>query len=310
MKNALYRALRLVVATVLLVYVLTMIDFDTLLYILKGIDLRYLIAVLVSSVVAVLLSTYRWSILLRPLGLEVPMKTLVKFFMVGNFFNMIMPSIIGGDVMRVYELGGHSNRRIDSFSSVLVDRLSGLWACFAIAAFSLCLRWGLFSDQMISLLVLCCSAVFFITTLSLFSQRLEDAVSSLVSFLNLRSLEGKIMKPIYSMRAYRSHKKVILKAFNVSLIIRALGIINVYVLSLSVGWSVSVEYFFVFVPVINILTTIPVSLNGIGVREGAFIYLFSSIGTSATDAFTLSFLSFSWMVLSSLFGAPYYIFRR
>jgi len=73
-----------------------------------------------------LASSLRWQLLARPLGFELPVWRYAGFYFVGMFFNLFLPTSVGGDVLRAWYLDGGSGRRLKAFLSVFVDRLSGL----------------------------------------------------------------------------------------------------------------------------------------------------------------------------------------
>ena len=97
------------------------------------------------------------------------------------------------------------------------------------------------------------------------------------------------------------------KALLVSFFIQILSILVIYVISLSVHVNVSIIPLFLFVPLINILIMLPVSIGGIGLQEGAFIYFFSRVGITAQEALTVALLFRGITILVSLPGGILYI---
>src|SRR5207253_2317310 len=78
-------------------------------------------------------SAARWRLLARPLGFHSPLGAFIRFYFVGMFFNLLLPTSVGGDVVRAWYLDGGSGRRMPAFLSVLVDRLSGLLILLSLA---------------------------------------------------------------------------------------------------------------------------------------------------------------------------------
>jgi hypothetical protein len=101
----------------------------------------------------------------------------------------------------------------------------------------------------------------------------------------------KCLEKLYiSCNNYKRNKEAINRALLLSFFIQALSILTIYVLSYSIGLQISLIHFFVFVPLINVLIMLPVSIGGIGVQEGAFIYFFSQVGVTSDEALTVALL--------------------
>jgi uncharacterized membrane protein YbhN (UPF0104 family) len=122
----------------------------------------------------------------------------------------------------------------------------------------------------------------------------------------------KSINPFYtSLMGYKIKKKILVKALILSLIIQAVSIMEVYLLSIAIGLSVPIIYFFIFVPIINAVSAIPVSISGLGVREAGFAALFNmfflQLGVTSDHAVSLSLLIFAVMILVNLIGGIEYV---
>ncbi|NQT37216.1 MAG: flippase-like domain-containing protein, partial [Planctomycetes bacterium] len=96
-------------------------------------------------------------------------------------------------------------------------------------------------------------------------------------------------------------------AFLISVVYQTVGIVCTYLVGLSLGLNVPLGYYFVSVPIIWLLTMLPIAINGIGVREGGFVLFFTAAGASTADALLLSFLTFAQLLLIGLFGGVLYL---
>src|SRR3970040_3035733 len=104
------------------------------------------------------------------------------------------------------------------------------------------------------------------------------------------------------MMLYTGEPVVLLKAFGVSFIIQFMSITIFYLISKGLDMTVSIGYFFLFVPIAVTISMIPISLSGLGLREGAFVYLFTKVGATDAQALTVSLVYFAAMVLLGLIG--------
>jgi len=106
---------------------------------------------------------------------------------------------------------------------------------------------------------------------------------------------------------YKGEPQVLLKAFLISFVVQIKGVVIFYLISRGFGLNVSIGYFFMFVPIAVSISMIPISLSGLGLREGAFVYLFSKVGMTSAQALSISLAGFAIMVLLGLVGGVEYI---
>src|SRR5262249_41831335 len=78
-------------------------------------------------------SALRWQLLAQPLGFQRSLGQFVRYYFIGMYFNLLLPTSVGGDVVRAWYLDGRSGRRLPAFLSVFVDRFSGLRVLLALA---------------------------------------------------------------------------------------------------------------------------------------------------------------------------------
>jgi len=117
----------------LLALILREIGWREILSALQGAQLSYLAVAFAISLAGILLRAHRWQVLLAALGMEAPLSRLTELYFVGTFFNSVLPTGIGGDVVRIYELSKESDRPTESIGTVLLDRATGFLALFLMA---------------------------------------------------------------------------------------------------------------------------------------------------------------------------------
>ncbi len=263
--------------------------------------LVFLLAVFL-YILASFLSSLRWKLLI-PQSLKT--KKLFSLYMIGSFFNICMPGIVGGDAVKAYYLNNElkvvKDEKSDelphstiAIASVFMDRYVGLFSLMIIGLVALPFALKYLPDQRLK---------WFLPVIFVF------LVSGSAIFLKFRIGGGiKFLSTIYDyFRLYINKKDVLLKAFFYSVIIQIMGIFSVY--SLSQGLSINISFLslFIFIPIISLISTIPVSISGIGVREGVFAFLFGQIGIQSATAVSLSLLWFLSTVFASILGLVEYI---
>jgi uncharacterized membrane protein YbhN (UPF0104 family) len=242
-------------------------------------------------------STVRWQVLARALGFDRPLRQLTGMYYIGMYFNLLLPTSVGGDVVRAWYLDGGSKRRLAAFASVFLDRLSGLlvllgMACVALVASPLDLpAW-------VSLFVW------------------GSAGGSLVALAALPLLAGHGAKGATrrerfgaALAAIRSPRVLLLTTL-LSLWVQAANVAIVWLVGLSIGAPVDWTYYWIMVPMVSLLTMLPVSVNGIGVRDWGMKLFLAPLGVREGTALTLAFLWFAVSAVASLAGGFVYLFGR
>jgi uncharacterized membrane protein YbhN (UPF0104 family) len=251
-------------------------------------------------------SSLRWQWLARPLGFSQPLRRYLAFYYIGMFFNLVLPTSVGGDVVRAWYLAGGPGRRLDAFLSVFVERLSGLLvllaiACTAAAVCPLALPWwvpwsvwGLTAAGLLAV-----PALLVLARLPCPAARLQGLHARLVRFAGQLAAAGRL---------YLRHPRLLVSTTLLSGVVQVANILLVWVIGLAVGARVPAGYYWIVVPLVAILTLLPVSLNGMGIREGAMVMLLAPLGVGSGTAVSLAFLWFAAVAAASLTGVGPYLF--
>lgn len=264
----------------------------------------YLIACLLVIFLGEILHALRWRILLKCKGIEVSIVKLLYFNFVGLFFNLFSPGAIGGDAVRMYQMSRHAQNTSEAVASVFMDRGIGFFTLLCIAPIIV-----LFSAKQTEM-----STLFPPVILLSFT-----SIASIFILIRLKKLmqrwnpvnDGTFYKAIIRyfdvFDGYRTNKKLILFAMIISLGIIFLGIATTYFISHGLGLYIPFSYFVIFVPIIFLITVIPISINGLGVREGAFVFFFAKAGLSTPEALSISLISYVLTLLFGMIGGMVYV---
>ncbi len=242
------------------------------------------------------ISAARWKILAKPLGLERPFRHFLGLYFIGMYFNLVLPTSVGGDVVRALYLNRHTGRRMTAFLSVFIDRLSGLVVLVALAAAATVLSpvplpWWI----NVSVAAAAAGATVGLILLPYLARhRLLGAKYATLAD-ELRVSLRMLLRPL---------------PLFLSLIVQGANVILVWLIGLGIGLSVPISYYGILVPMVSLLTLLPVSINGMGVREGATLLFLKHLGVATSAAVSLSFLWFSVTAVVSLCGGGVYLFGR
>lgn len=282
---------KLLVSSGLLYFVISKTGADKVIASLRGIDpLAFLLAVSL-YIFAIYLSSVRWRLLLHE-GFE--LRKLFSLYFIGSFFNHLLPGIIGGDAVKAYYLYKDTGKGAPAIASVFMDRYIGFTALMfvGLAAFPFGLRYfrGSYIEWILPLMVF----LFLLGSFVIFGLNVGRRIRLLSGFYDYFSL-------------YKGKRTVILKTFLLSLVVQVVIVFAVYVLSLGLEVDVPLLPLFIFVPIISTISSVPISISGLGVREASFVLLFGSLGITPAQATAVSFAYFLSVATGSLPGLIEYL---
>ena len=253
----------------LIFYILQGIDVAKLLLTIKSADVYLLIIAFLSNGINIIFRIYKWQIILIVQKIYVPFKILLIFSFTSAFFSIFLPTAYGGDIIRAYDVSKFSNKRLESVTSILVDRGSGALALFLITAFALLFGHNLIQDIRIISFIIGVLLLILIFTIIIF---IENKIIIKIITSN------KIIKNIYNtFNIYRYHKRKSIEILILSLLAQVIAILYYPLIAYSFGLDVPLVYFLIVIPIILVILMLPISIGGIGVREGAFIFFFKKL---------------------------------
>jgi uncharacterized protein (TIRG00374 family) len=233
-------------------------------------------------------SAYRWRVLLRPKGVDVPTARLFVFYMVGMFANNFMPGGLGGDAVKAYSLyrqGGSGNIAV---ASVFVERFCGILALSALGAVASAAMLLAGKPPLMPLLVLGFVLLLAAAAAMVWSVRLARLLRWLLAAVAPRLIRDRAIQLVDTVHSYRDDWRVLLRALAISVLLQAMIALFYSLVGLALGIPVPVLYFLLFLPMVTMITLLPISLGGLGVREIAMVYLFATVGVSSEDMLSIS----------------------
>lgn len=301
-KKSVKTILRLGISVLLIAYLLSIADLGAIQESLKSASIWYLLIALALFFFRIPISAYRWKIILASKGILVPLHTLTYFYLVGTFFNMFLPTVIGGDIMRGYECAKFSGQTSDSATSVVIERILGFLSLFMICWISLPFALKILEGTNVLFIIGLSSFTFFCLLAILFNRRLMALILRLSRRFSRWNVEQKLGILYNSLHAFTASRSLLVKAFAISLVFQFLTIVSTFFISEALGLGVSLIYFLIVMPIIWVIMMVPISISGLGVREAAFILFFTQIGVPYDDALILSLLFFGLSVIVALMG--------
>lgn len=277
-------------------------DLRLLSNVLLEVDFRHFAIVLTISIVSMIVSAYKWQSLLVADSIDCGLWTLVRYYLIGIYFNNFLPTSIGGDAMRAWLVSARYGQGLSAITSVLAERFSGLVALLLVAG-TLSLEGNLFPMQR----WLGAGLLFAVLALAVLVKGIWWKPLLAPFPDNFRT---KIENFFATLSKYRTDRRVMFTMGWTSLIYPFLvGIVYYYA---GRAFSVYIPFFDLVVisSLVTLLTLVPVSLNGLGLREGGFVYLLGLQGVPQAQALSLPLLVFGLTLLLSLVGGVFLLFER
>ena len=302
-------ALKILLSLALFAYVVAKVSPRDILATIRPANPRILLAAAALFLFSNLLGSWLWARLLRAQGVPIPYRKAASYYFVGLFFNNFLPSNIGGDIARISDASKHATHVSPVFSATLMDRLIGVLAIAfvaVVASFAAFHRFHLYAIYVATFLVFLVALGLFI---AVFHRGVLMAFEWPFRVIGAHSVERGIARLFDDLHGYRNEAGTLVTAIAASTLVQISRVLVHYLVGLAVGVRVAMGYYFLFVPVLAALVSLPISLNGLGIREGAGVVLFQVAGMTKEQAFTVPFLTYLVSVLISLLGGLIFVSR-
>ncbi|MBN1480450.1 TIGR00374 family protein [candidate division KSB1 bacterium] len=297
---------RIAVSLTLVSYVFYKAGLNQIWGTLKQTDIRFLLISIVMTPILVFVSAWKWQVILKALAIRVSILRCFWLYIVGYFFNSVLPTNVGGDVVRAYALGKSTERPAEAFSSVFVERFTGLSVLLfmAILAFGLALR-QLWSVWLTVALMICLVGYLSILITILnpkilhwFSRRVRISAAQKV-FVKL----GKFQKATLSLK---NNTSAFTFAIVNSFLFYILAVVNVYASALAFRAPITFLDALIITPIVMVITMIPISIGGIGLAEGAYFFVFGRMGIPGAVGLSVALLLRAKALVAGVVGGFYY----
>ena len=243
-------------------------------------------------VVGQLLCAWRWQLLAAIIKLRGPLSEFLRYCFIGIFTNLFVPGLLGGDAARAFYLGRRHGNIGEAIASTVADRAYGLMGLFWLAALAaITMNHGTLTPQVIQ------------STIAVGAVTVAGYLASPL-IARLIPIAPRVIRRALGIVAPYLHKPAAtLPAIILSMIFQALLAVCQYLLALGLGMNLPLSMFLLIVPISGVLAAMPVTLNGLGLRETAYLFLFGMAGVSRDEAIALGLLYFLATMIGGLFGA-------
>jgi hypothetical protein len=272
------------IGTIVFVYILVQkVAVDKVFTTLKQINLLIYSTTIAVFLITAGLNTLRWKMLLKDVGIKQTFQNLFELTLISSVINFSLPSFIGGDAAKIFKLADQGSHKKDAFAATLADRILGFSAILILAVTALLVNYSIVIKTRHFLLLL-----------------LIPLIGLLGNLLRAVPYLDRIFTT-FTTRIKKFKLATMFKGLALSLITQIIGIINQYLLLLSLSLAVPFKQLFLAIPVTRLLVSLPVSIGGFGIKELTLIRVLKNSSLTNEQIISFSTLGYLVFILLSLF---------
>ena len=325
--GAIRTIIKLAIAAAVIAWLCRSFDFNAVAA-FSSFDYRIMIPVILIAFFTNIIAGIRWKSLAETISIPLTVFKAFSLTMQGLFFSLVIPGgSIGGDVVKMAAITGHVKKgtRTEGIFSIIMDRIVGMIALFALALILLFSRRNIFSDLSFDhaasapagillwwLFTGVCAAGLLIAFLVFIHRKIENlpVFRSLFSFIDKKS-SGKFSRFSSAADAYASDgRKITFWVILTILLIHLTPAVSMFLLLKGTGITPAIPAVITAVIIGNIAGLIPLFPGGIGIRDSITISLLAASGIPAQNAATAQLLATILLIFVNLTGSFFFIFDR
>lgn len=263
------------------------------------------------------LGVIRWQWVLHVQGLDVKFSRLFSISFIGQFFNAFMLGSTGGDVIKAWYVAHETHhKKAEAVATVVVDRLIGLLGLFLIAlVMMIAFYHRVFDDvkmRVFSVITLTVVLATMLGTVVGFWRGFSTRFPRLAALLRKLPRYDMMRRMLEAYRAYADHPLVLVKTLVISFAVHIFSMLSI--VFVGIGLGVTTKYgvldYFLYLPIVNSVTAMPISISGFGVREGMYALMFGQVGVAARAAVAMSLLGYLANLFWSIVGGGFFLTHR
>lgn len=246
-------------------------------------------------------ASWRWQRVLAVFGHHVRLRTLTKHYLAGQFVGNLLPSTIGGDVLRISRSSSDVGNTNEAFAAVVLERLTGFVVLPVLVFAGFALSPSLFDEPRSGLALLIAAGTVVFLAVILFLAGHPRAAGRFAEHENWMRAIGAVHVGVDRLRRDRKDAVVALAA---ALVYQLLVVASVYCAFHVVDVRVPNAAILAYVPAVAMAQVVPITIGGLGVREGLLAFLFHPLGVPTGRAVAIGLLWYGMTLLVSVLGAP------
>lgn len=309
-KKMILMALKLLVTGASVYWLLTLTDLRVAWQSITAVPVLIIFLAVCIMLAGFVVGSFRWWLLLRHAASTIRYRKILPSYYLGIFFNNILPTTMGGDVIRTLHLSLRGISPKALIGSTIIDRVIGLFTILALGFVCIGLSSEIIVRKSDRLVLMGVGALVATAIAVLFNARFLGLIQRLAAAYQHTRIRKFLLETIQLCHSYKSAHAQLLAAAGLTVLMQSAVIFSYYMLGKAVGITLPLFTYFGIIPLVFLAGAIPISLGGIGVREGALVGLLIAIGVNTHLAVALSFLFLFVLLVASLPGSLVMLFGR
>ncbi len=299
--NIIWFLFKIIISLSILYFLFKKIEFEKILIEVKFANIGFILFVFFLLIISnILLGAYRWKIFLEQQEIKIQFYKVINLHMMGIFFSAFTPSIIGADTVRIYYLAKLTDKISKPVLATLQDRFIGFFTLVMLGMLSLILFKNISFEDKVKNFIFLIFACFITLFIILYFLKSKNKITLFLSQFKYYQKIPEIVEKIIS------NKTIFIKTVFLSLLMNIIFIIALFLVALSVGINIKITNLFVLVPVVSIISSIPVTIGGLGLREGSYVYFLSQLNIPEYQSLALSLIGTSlYLIICLICGVPF-----
>ncbi len=246
----------------------------------------------------------RWQIFMQALDLKAPIGSVFRYFFIGLFGNLFLPTSIGGDVVKAIGLSNRVGQKPKVVASILLDRLSGFGGLVVLALTAYVFGHAIIDAPAVIIPVLVLTVLSLSIGLMLFHDQVYEFCCRI--FKRVPRLHVALMEMHADVVLMKRRKRTAVGCVAISVLAQVLGAYMYFLIAMALGQKVGFVYFLVFTPIVCAISFLP-SIGGLGFREFGWVHFLKLQGVSQGIAMSISLISFFFVIVIGVLGGVLYV---
>lgn len=293
---------RIGISVLFLVLLFTRIDTNILIDSVKSIDIRFFTLAIILFVLFLFIWVLRWQLFLSDINIEVRFFAILKTLLIGFTLALFLPSTLGTDVGRTFDMARTHDQKIAIVSTVFMDRLIGLLAVVIMSLIAIAIMGYQYVNESIIVVIILATLAFGSGWVLFFNKRFMKKFHWVLQLPVIHRFEESLYELYATIYDMQRKRRLFMATFFISMVMQTFEILAVLMMAYAINIEINPIFFFVFMPIIWIILIIPISIGGLGLREAVFVFFFTQVGMRSTDAVTVSLLYYMLYAITGVVG--------
>jgi len=306
-KKKLFLFIKFLISAGLMAFLFYKIDLQGLVSRLRSLDISFFIIMLALPHINILISSLKWQWLLGALSIKESLGHLFSVYMIGTFFSNFLPSMIGGDIFRIFHLSRNNSDAAGIIAATFTERFMGLTALISIVLLILCHPKIYSVFPLITTLAPAALLIYILLLVFIFNRKYLVILEPLRHFKIVDRILVLIQEAQKHVINYKVRKRVVLASYFISFVFYVITMLTVYVASRTLNISIQFDVIMLVVPLVLLVGMIPISIGGLGLNESSYVFFFTLFGMTSVDAFSIALLLRVRILLTGIIGGMLFV---